>query len=155
MWYYRQEGNKLYHISGDTIKHFRRATGWQHTRSTTTYQFTREETSLSTYPHKIPTSVILLSRNNVNRLQEGPPLLLISSDPTLFWDFIAKWGGNWMWEGIDATQQTKTDTTWIAMGMKGRTLIWMTDMSYNRKRANDLSGVGWIIFCTKTSLQLF
>jgi hypothetical protein len=59
-----------------------------------------------------------------------------------------------MWEGIDATQQTKADTTWIAAGMKGGTLIWMTDGSYNRKRANNLSGVDWIIFCTKTGLRL-
>jgi hypothetical protein len=81
-------------------------------------------------------------------LQEGPPLPTISSDPTLFWDFIAKWGRNWIWEGIDTTQQTKMDTTWIAMGMKQGTLIWMTDRSYDRKTANDLSGISWIIFCT-------
>ncbi len=105
MWYYRQEGNELCHLSGDRIKHIRQATGWQCTRSTMTYQFTQEETSPSSYP------VIILSRNNVNRLQEGLPLPTISSDLTLFWVFIAKWGRNWMWEGIDATQQTKMDTT--------------------------------------------
>jgi hypothetical protein len=38
--------------------------------------------------------------------------------------------------------------------MKGGTLIWTTDMSYNRKRANDLSEVGWIIFCKKIGLQM-
>jgi hypothetical protein len=83
-WYYRQEGNKLYHISGDMIKHFRQATRWQRTRPTMTYQFTREETSPSKYPRRVLTSVILLSRNNINRLQEGPPLPTISSDLTLF-----------------------------------------------------------------------
>ncbi len=59
-WYYRQEGNKLYHISGDRIKHFQWATGWQCTRSTTAYQLTWEETSTSKYPCGVPTSVILL-----------------------------------------------------------------------------------------------
>jgi hypothetical protein len=59
-----------------------------------------------------------------------------------------------MWEGIDATQQTKTDTTWIAKGIKGGTLIWLTDRPYDRKRANNLSGVGWIIFCKKMGLRL-
>jgi hypothetical protein len=30
----------------------------------------------------------------------------------------------------------------------------MTDGSYSRKRAADLSGVGWIIFCKRTGLQM-
>ncbi len=59
-----------------------------------------------------------------------------------------------MWEGIEEDQATKEDVTWIAEGMKINTLIWVTDGSYNRKKAKDLSGVGWIIFCTKTGLQL-
>ncbi len=33
-------------------------------------------------------------------------------------------------------------------------LIWVTDGSYDRKKARDLSGVGWIIFCTRTGLRL-
>jgi hypothetical protein len=41
MWYYNQEGDELYHVRGDTIKHFRQATKWQCTRSTTAYQLTR------------------------------------------------------------------------------------------------------------------
>jgi hypothetical protein len=31
---------------------------------------------------------------------------------------------------------------------------WVTDGSYNWKRAADLYGVGWIIFCSKTGLRL-
>jgi hypothetical protein len=38
--------------------------------------------------------------------------------------------------------------------MKNYTLIWVTDGSYNRKKAIDLCGVGWIIFCTKTGSRL-
>jgi hypothetical protein len=59
-----------------------------------------------------------------------------------------------MWDGIDDDQATKGDVTWIAEGMKNNLLIWVTDSSYNRKKANELSSVGWIIFCTKTGLQL-
>jgi hypothetical protein len=76
-----------------------------------TYQLTWEETSPPTYPGGVPTSAVLLLMNKVNKLQEGPSLPTIPSDPTSFWDSIAKWGRNWMWEGIDITQQTKTDTT--------------------------------------------
>ncbi len=55
-----------------------------------------------------------------------------------------------MQEGINATQRTKEDTTWIAEGMQEGTLIWTTDGSYNRKRAADLLGVSWIIFWKQT-----
>jgi hypothetical protein len=59
-----------------------------------------------------------------------------------------------MWEDIHNSQETKEDTTWIAAGMKTGTLIWTTDRSYNRKRATNLSGVRWIIFCRKSGLRL-
>jgi hypothetical protein len=34
--------------------------------------------------------------------------------------------------------------------MKSDSLLWVTDGSYDRKRAPVLSGVGWIIFCQHT-----
>jgi hypothetical protein len=63
------------------------------------------------------TSVIVLPMNSVNKLQEGPPLVLPQTNLISFWDYIAKWGRTWIWEGIDATQRTKEDTTWIAKVM--------------------------------------
>jgi len=39
-------------------------------------------------------------------------------------------------------------------GMESNTLTWVTDSSYDRKRAADLCGVRWIIFCSKTGLCL-
>jgi hypothetical protein len=62
-----------------------------------------------------------------------------------------------MWEGIDENQTTKDDVTWIAEGMRNNTLIWVTDGSYNRKKAKELSRAGWIIFFSlwgKNSLRL-
>ncbi len=59
-----------------------------------------------------------------------------------------------MWEGIDDDQDTKSDMTWIAEGMTHNLLIWVTDSSYDRKKAQHLSRVGWIIFCTRTGLRL-
>jgi hypothetical protein len=38
--------------------------------------------------------------------------------------------------------------------MKSNTLIWVTDGSYDQKRAADSCGVDWIIFCNKTGLRL-
>ena len=59
-----------------------------------------------------------------------------------------------MWESIDDSQQTKHSLSWLVEGMKLNTLTWVTDGSYDRKRAADLCGVGWVIFCSKTGLRL-
>ena len=59
-----------------------------------------------------------------------------------------------MWQGINNDQDTKSHMTWVAEGMTHNSLIWVTDGSYNRKKAQELSGVGWIIFCTRTGLRL-
>ncbi len=59
-----------------------------------------------------------------------------------------------MWEGIDEDQTTKEDVTWIVEGMRNNTLIWVTDGSYDRKKAKEPSRAGWIIFCTRTGLRL-
>jgi hypothetical protein len=47
-----------------------------------------------------------------------------------------------MWEGIEAGQGSPYDMTWVAEGMKNHTLIWVTDGSYNRKKAIDLCKEG-------------
>ncbi len=59
-----------------------------------------------------------------------------------------------MWEGIDDDQETKSNTTWLAECMTNSLLIWVTDVSYNRKKARDLSGVEWIIFCIRIGMRL-
>jgi hypothetical protein len=58
-----------------------------------------------------PTSVIVLPTNSVDKLREGPPLAMPQMNSISFWDYLAKWGRTWMWEGINATQRTKEDTT--------------------------------------------
>jgi hypothetical protein len=100
------------------------------------------------------TSVLGLSDQQVVKLSKGPVLANVPKETTNFWEFLYTWGGTWMREGIDEDQATKEDVTWIAEGMRNNTLIWVTDGSYDRKKAKELSGVGWIIFCTKTGLQL-
>jgi len=61
-----------------------------------------------------------------------------------------------MWESIDNSQQSKHNLSWLVEGMKLKfnTLMWVTDGSYDRKRAADLCGVGWVIFCNKTGTRL-
>jgi hypothetical protein len=59
-----------------------------------------------------------------------------------------------MWDDIDFTQETTQDLKWVAKGMQNNTLVQTTDRSYTRKRAADLSAVGWIIFCKRTGLRM-
>ncbi len=59
-----------------------------------------------------------------------------------------------MWEGVEDNQPTKHELAWIVEGVRNRTLSWVTDESYNRKIAEKISGVGWVIFCTKTGKRL-
>ncbi len=55
-----------------------------------------------------------------------------------------------MWRNIDTGDKFKDNMQWATDEMTAGTLIWMIDGSYNRKRAADLSGVGWIIFYKAT-----
>ncbi len=59
-----------------------------------------------------------------------------------------------MWNNINAEEYPKDNMKWIAEGMTEGSLIWTTDGSYNRKRAADLLGVGWIIFCKTTGRRI-
>ncbi len=101
-----------------------------------------------------PTSVRAILLTKINKLQEGPSFANATKEYTIFWDFIRSWGGSWMWDDIDFTQETTQDLKWVAEGMQNNTLLWTTDGSYNRKQAADLSGVGWIIFCKRTGLWM-
>ena len=59
-----------------------------------------------------------------------------------------------MWDEIDPGKDTPDGVQWIADGLRNGSLIWATDGSYDRKKAADLCGVGWIIFCTSTSFRI-
>jgi hypothetical protein len=120
----------------------------------TTYRLIREEDISPTFKRGAPTSVVGLTNKTVNRLNKGASLAKGPPLPTDFWVFLNTWGERWMWEGINKSQSTKHNLTWMEEGMKSNTLIWVTDGSYDRKRAADLCGVGWIIFCSITGLCL-
>jgi hypothetical protein len=86
----------------------------------------------------------------MNKLQEGLSLPTATDDSTLFWEFIDTCRGSWMWRNIDTGDKPEDNMQWVADRMTAGTLIWRTNGSYNRKRATDLLGVGWIIFFKAT-----
>jgi hypothetical protein len=101
-----------------------------------------------------PTSIMAISLTKVNKLQDRPSLADAPKKHINLWEFIRSQEGGWMWEDIDFTQDTTQDLRWVAEGIQNNTLVRTTNGSYNRKQATDLSGVGWIIFCTRTSLHM-
>ncbi len=101
-----------------------------------------------------PVSVQGSDDTHVYKLNVGPPLARGPQQPSDFWVYIKNWGGEWMWEGIEDSQATKSDLSWLIQGMRSHSLLWVTDGSYDRKRAPTLSGVGWIIFCQHSGKRL-
>ncbi len=63
-------------------------------------------------------------------------------------------GREWMWEGVEPGKDSPRDMLWVADGLTNGSLTWVTDGSYNRKKAIDLCGVGWIIFAPKQGTAL-
>jgi hypothetical protein len=116
-WYYNKDREELYHISGTTIKYFKRAIGWQCTRLTTTFVMMHVESSAHTFPFGAPTLVIRASDSKTNKLQEGLPPLATPDNHTLFWTFIAAWGGNWIWRNINNSDTLKDNMQWVTDGM--------------------------------------
>ncbi len=114
----------------------------------------REEPLLPSAIHGIPTSVTGLSDQQVVKLSEGPILAMDLDDKLGFWELLHSWGGKWMWKGIEASQDTRYNMTWVTEGMTSTPLIWVTDSLYNRKKVINLCKVGWIIFCTKPGFRL-
>jgi hypothetical protein len=121
---------------------------------TSTYQKTHEETSAQNFPTGIPTSVIGISECKVNKLHDGPLPPTPRDSTQSFWEFLATWGGTWMWDNIDSRVHSKDDILLIAEGMTKGLLIWTTNGSYNRKKAVDLSEAGWNIFCKNTGRRI-
>ena len=58
-----------------------------------------------------------------------------------------------MWKWVE-NEGGKSDVEWIVNGMKEGCLIWVADGSYKRKIAPYVSGVGWIVYCTKTQREM-
>ena len=55
-----------------------------------------------------------------------------------------------MWSGLSPPE----DVSWVAQAMATGTLVCVTDSSYDRKKARDLSVAGYVIYCTATKQKI-
>ncbi len=60
-----------------------------------------------------PVSVQGSDETHVYKLNIGPPLARGPQQPSDFWVYIKNWGGEWMREGIEDSQATKSDLSWL------------------------------------------
>jgi hypothetical protein len=71
----------------------------------------QEEPLLPSVIHGIPTSVTGSSDQQVVKLSKGPVLAKGLDDELIFWELLHSWRGKWMWEGIEAGEDTQYDMT--------------------------------------------
>jgi hypothetical protein len=82
----------------------------------------------------------------------GPPLFLPKEPNLTFWELLRSFGGGWMWEYVT---HEETDMSWLRDAMSNGSLLAVTDGSYDRGRANNVSRSGWILLCTVSRRTLW
>lgn len=77
-----------------------------------------------------------------------------SSDqlPESFWEFVTSQGGDWIWDYIEGKHE---NMSWIATALYDGSAIMVTDGSYNRVRAPNISGAGWVLVSTKSLKMVY
>jgi hypothetical protein len=122
-WYYRADTDELQRVEGSTISYYKPISGFHVTRATRTYHIVREAPLLPPVIQAIPTSVTGHTVQWVVKLSKGPALAKAVNKRLDFWEVLYSWGGQWMWEGIEAGQGLPYDMSWVAEGMKNHTSI--------------------------------
>jgi hypothetical protein len=146
-WFFN-DGEILYRTDGGVV-HYGRREGRTRTRGEQIYVIVRfvEGEQIS----GLPCTVVELGSDTVLLQNSGPEMAADSSSTGTFWEYLRSWGGDWMWDGIQDEQQ---DISWLVEGLKSGTLICVTDGSYDRNFAPDISGAGFVLCCTKARKQL-
>ena len=65
-------------------------------------------------------------------------------------EVLTSWDGKWMWSDLRLVESTK----WVVECLKYRTLVCVTDGSYQKEKAPNLCSAGWIMACKKTGWRI-
>ena len=107
IWYYKSSTNDLHRIEKGKVYHYLHTVNCRRTRLSTSYDLVWEKDLLPTFKRGAPTSVLTSKKTKVNKLNKGVLLAKGPLLPTDFWEFLDTWGGTWVWESIDNSQQSK------------------------------------------------
>jgi len=100
-----------------------------------------------------PISVKMHNGNCVRYRSTAELMPEVESTFDTFWDVLKEGGGEWMWEFVEEKYK-EDDMDWLREGMINGTLVWCSDGSYKRKVAPEVSGVGWVVECTKCGKRM-
>jgi len=103
-------------------------------------------------PTGFPCMIQRTADGSMHLLSTGPPLVHKTTQPLSFFGFLKSWRGEWMWTNI---VNEGTDLHWVVLALTNGTAIWVTDGSFIKEIAPDISGAGWILYCTRTGHRLY
>ena len=108
LWY-SSPTNDLHRIKDGYVYHYLPTQTIRRTRSVLAYNLTWKEKLQGDHKMGRSVSVRGLDNKSVNIMNMGPPLSRGPQQPSNFWEFLRSWGGEWMWDGIKDSQDTKQD----------------------------------------------
>ncbi len=103
-------------------------------------------------PSGAPCSVTIFDDKNVSLSSVGSKHAVSPAMPSDFWHYLLTWGGKWMWTNI---VNEGPDLQWLYDAVVNGTAIWVTDGSYNRDLAPNVSGAGWLVHCPTAGYRLY
>jgi hypothetical protein len=150
-WFYDEDAEALWEHDQSAWIEYRRMTPGQATRGS--LRFTPIKVWTNREESGIPVSV-KRSANTVHLLNKGPHFEETIQSPSAetFWEFVARQGGNWIWEYIEGKHK---DMSWIASALYDGSAIMVTDGSYNRTLAPRISGAGWVLVSTNSLKMVY
>ena len=151
-WFHDAAEDQLIRREGEGATIFVRSPAGRVSRSSVRYS--RGWHEAISPPRGQPASVDCSFASEATLLSTGPPLASGPSDPTDFWKYLKNWGGVWMWDTFHLDDPSSADLSWLVLAVRNNTAVWVTDGSYDRKRAPTVSGAGWIVHCTASGRRL-
>ena len=84
-------------------------------------------------------------------LNTGPAQVDQAPVTQTFTDLLRSWRGDWMWNDV---RNSGENLGWVLTALQGGTGVWVTDGSFMPELWTDVSGAGWVFYCTKTGKKL-
>ena len=137
VWFFDEKTQQLQQQEEEGISYYVPSSLRNRTRSEQLYRKAWSDTEAGTTG--VPISVTVIDDSTVIKGEMGTPIASGPSQPQDFWAYLDKWGGTWMWESLHLDQTSHTDQSWLIQAIKKDTAIWVTDGSYDRKRAPTIS----------------
>ena len=158
-WIYDPDSLLLYVLQANGFRvHEATQIGTRFTRTSTKFKQTSHVVQLALGEY-----VSVLAISTVNGIVYDSPTkggLWTEPVPTIteFWQYIIRWGGNWMWEMIFPDMMDGFDGGWLISSLRNGTLRGVTDGSYSKTKDPSMRSrldINGHIFWSDTRGQFF